>query len=197
MLAGMPDSRFWDELVGPPSPPEQARARRRQQASEARFDHALDLVDQAADAAAKGDHGALRDLVARMDRVEFDDFEERHPPSAALEVQLSEIVDDLIPDDTDTDAGFGDTWVDHLVQQADLALPPPVARWVRLVVGMAAEEYQLSNAELEAIDRVRGGLHPDRDRDLAIWLAERDQRPRADVLCEGIQALAWLRAATW
>jgi hypothetical protein len=195
MLAGMPDSRFWDELVGPPSSPEQARARRRQQASEARFDYALDLVDQAADAAAKGDHGALSDLVARMDRMEFDDFEERHPPSAALEVQLSEIVDDLIPDDTD--AGFGDTWVDHLVQQADVALPLPVARWVRLVVGMAAEEYQLSNAELEAIDRVRGDLHPDRDRDLAIWLAELDQRPRADVLREGIQALAWLRAVTW
>jgi hypothetical protein len=195
MLAGMPDSRFWDELVGPPSSPEQARARRRQQASEARFDHALGLVDQAADAAAKSEQGVLSDLVARMDRVAFDDFEERHPPSAALDVQLSEMVDDLIPDDADAD--FGETWVDHLVHQADLALSPPIARWVRLVVGMAAEEYQLTNAELEAIERVRGGLQPDRDRDLAIWLAELDQRPRADVLREGIQALAWLRAVTW
>ena len=195
MLAGMPDSRFWDELVGPPSSPEQARARRRQQASEARFDHALGLVDQAADAAAKSEHGVLRDLVARMDRMEFDDFEERHPPSAALDVRLSEMVDDLIPDDADGD--FGDTWVDHLVHQADLALSPPVARWVRLVVAMAAEEYQLTSAELEAIDRLQGGLHPDRDRDLAIWLAELDQRSRGDVLREGIQALAWLRAVTW
>lgn len=195
MLAGMPDSRFWDELVGPPSSPEQARARRRQQASEARFDHALGLVDQAADAAAKSEHGVLRDLVVRMDRMEFDDFEERHPPSAALDVRLSEMVDDLIPDDADGD--FGDTWVDHLVHQADLALSPPVARWVRLVVAMAAEEYQLTSAELEAIDRLQGGLHPDRDRDLAIWLAELDQRSRGDVLREGIQALAWLRAVTW
>jgi hypothetical protein len=195
MLASMPDSRFWDELVGPPSSPEQARARRRQQASEARFEHALGLVDQAADAAAKGEHGVLSDLVARMDRMEFDDFEERHPPNAALDVRLSEMVDDLIPDDAD--AGFGDTWVDHLVHQADLALSPPIARWVRLVVAMAAEEYQLTNAELEAIERLQGGLHSDRDRDLAIWLAELDRRPRADVLREGIQALAWLRAATW
>ncbi len=159
------------------------------------MDHALGLVDQAADAAAKGELGALSDLVARMDRMEFDDFEERHPPSAALDVRLSELVDDLIPDDAD--AGFGDTWVDHLVHEADLALSPPIARWVRLVVGMAAEEYQLTNAELEAIERVRGGLQPDRDRDLAIRLAELDQRPRADVLREGIQALAWLRAVTW
>jgi hypothetical protein len=195
MLAGMPDSRFWDELVGPPSSPEQARARRRQQASEARFDHALGLVDQAADAAAKSEHGVLRDLVVRMDRMEFDDFEERHPPSAALDVRLSEMVDDLIPDDADGD--FGDTWVDHLVHQADLALSPPIARWIRLVIAMAAEEYQLTNAELEAIDRLQGGLHPDRERDLAIWLAELDQRSRGDVLREGIQALAWLRAVTW
>jgi hypothetical protein len=195
MLAGMPHSRFWDELAGPPSSPEQARARRRQQASEARFDHALGLVDQAADAAARSEHGALSDLVARMDRMEFDDFEERHPPSAALDVRLSELVDDLIPDDAD--AGFGETWVDRLVHEADLALSPPVARWVRLVVGMAAEEYQLTNAELEAIERLGGDLHPDRDRDLAIWLAELDRRPRADLLREGIQALAWLRAVTW
>jgi hypothetical protein len=47
-------------------------------------------------------------------------------------------------------------------------LAAPVARWVRLVVGMAAEEYQLTNAEL-------------------------DQRPRSELLSEGIVALAWLR----
>jgi hypothetical protein len=195
MLAAMPDNRFWDELAGPPSSPEQARARRRQQASQARLDHAFGLVDQAADAAAKGDHQTLSDLVARMDRMELDDFEERHPPSFALDVRLSEMVDDLIPDDTE--GAFGDTWVDHLVHEADLALPPPVARWVRLVVGMAAEEYQLSNAELEAIDRVRGGLPADQEREQAAWLAELDERPRGDLLREGIQALSWLRTGTW
>jgi hypothetical protein len=46
MLAGMPDNRFWDELAGPPSSPEQAQARR-QRASQARLDHALGLVGQA------------------------------------------------------------------------------------------------------------------------------------------------------
>lgn len=71
------------------------------------------------------------------------------------------------------------------------------ARWVRLMVGMAAEEYQLTNAELEAVERVRGGLHPDQEREQAIWLAELDQRPRSDLLREGIQALAWLRTAIW
>jgi hypothetical protein len=163
--------------------------------SQARLDYALDLVDRAADAAAKGDQQALSGLVARMDRTEFDDFEERHPPSFALDVRFSEMVEDLVSDDDA--AGFGDTWVDHLVQQADLALPPLTARWVRLMVGMAAEEYQLTNAELEAVERVRGGLHPDQEREQAIWLAELDQRPRSDLLREEIQALAWLRIAIW
>ncbi len=195
MLAGMPDNSFRDELAGPPSSPEQARARGRQRASQARLDHALGLIDQAADAAAKGDHQTLDDLLARMDRMELDDFEECHPPSFALDVRLSEMVDDLIPDDAGV--AFGDTWVDHLVHAADLALTPSTARWVRLVVGMAAEEYQLSNAELEAVDRVRGGLPADPEREHAVWLAELDQRPRSELLREGIEALAWLRTVTW
>jgi len=33
---------------------------------------------------------------------------------------------------------------------------------VRLAVGLAADEYQFSNAELEAIERFRGGIRPDR-----------------------------------
>ena len=194
MLAGMPGNSNWDQLVGPPATPEQARARRRQQASQARLDHALGLVEQAVDAAEESDQPALAELVARMDRMTFDDFEECHPPSAALDLLLYEVVSDLIPDDDN--ARFGDTWVDHLVHQADLALSRPVARWVRLGVGMAAEEYQLANPELEAIERVRGGLHPDRDSDLVTWLAGIDQRPRGQLLREGIQALAWLRTIT-
>jgi hypothetical protein len=43
MLAGMPGNSNWDQLVGPPATPEQARARRRQQASQARWDLGLDL----------------------------------------------------------------------------------------------------------------------------------------------------------
>jgi hypothetical protein len=59
-------------LVGAPASPAQ---RRRQQASQARFDHAVGLVEQAAKAASTGDQPALEQLVARMDQVAFDDFE--------------------------------------------------------------------------------------------------------------------------
>jgi hypothetical protein len=64
------------------------------------------------------------------------------------------VVCDLVPDDTD--AGFGDTQVDHVVYHADHELAVGPDRWVRLAVGSAAEEYQLGNAELEAIERVPG-----------------------------------------
>lgn len=42
----------FDALLGPPASPAQ---RRRQQASQARFDHALGLIEQAAKAASAGD----------------------------------------------------------------------------------------------------------------------------------------------
>jgi hypothetical protein len=48
------------------------------------------------------------------------------PPSAALDYLLYDVVCDLITDDND--AGFGQTWVDHLVALADQDLAPPVAR---------------------------------------------------------------------
>jgi hypothetical protein len=96
-----------------------------------------------------------------MEQMDFDDFEQRHPPSAALDYLLYDVVCDLIPDDND--AGFGQTWVDHLVARADHDLALPVARWVRLVISLTSDEYQFSNAELEAIERVRGGIRPDRD----------------------------------
>ena len=38
-------------------------------------------------------------------------------------------------------------------------------------VGLASDEYQLSNAELEAIQRVRGSIRADRDGYLVTWLA--------------------------
>ena len=181
-----------DALLGPPATPAQ---RRRQQASQARFDHAVGLIEQAATAVSNGDQQALDAAVARMEQAAFDDFEQRHPPSAALDYLLYDVVCDLIPDDND--ASFGQTWVDHLVARADHDLPTPVARWVRLAVGLTAEEYQLSNAEQEAVDRVRGGVRPDRDSDLVTWLAQVDQRPRAELLRDGVQALVWLRAFTW
>jgi len=53
---------------------------------------------------------------------------------------------------------------------------------VRLAVGLAAEESQLGNTELEAIERIRSGQRPDRDSDLVTWLAQVDRRPRADRL---------------
>jgi hypothetical protein len=179
-------------LLGAPATPAQ---RRRQQASQARFDHAVGLVEQAAKAASIGDQPALQAVVARMDQVAFDDFEQHHPPSAALNFLLYDVVCDLVPDDTD--AGFGQTWVDHVVAHADHDLAPTVARWVRLAVGLAAEEYQLGNAELEAIQRVRGNVRADRDSYLVTWVAQVDRRPRAELLRDGVLALVWLRDFTW
>ena len=173
-------------LLGPPAT---AAQRHRQQASQARFDHAVELVDQAAKAASTSDQQALEAAVARMD------FEQHHPPSAALDYLLYEVVCDLVPDDDDP--RFGQTWIDHLVAHADRNLGPAVARWVRLAVGLTSDEYQLSNAELEAIERVRGGIQPDRDSSVVTWLAQVDQRPRAELLRDGIKALVWLRNFTW
>jgi hypothetical protein len=177
----------FDALLGPPATPAQ---RRRQQASQARFNHAVGLVEQATKAASANDQSALDQLVARMDQAPLDDFEQHHPPSAALNFLLYDVVCDLVPDDSD--AGFGQTWVDHLVAHADNDLAPTAARWVRLAVGLAAEEYQLGNAELEAIERVRGNVHADRDSYLVTWLAQIDQRPRAELLRDGVLALVWL-----
>ena len=64
-------------------------------------------------------------------------------------------------------------------------------------VGLTSDEYQLSNAEQEAIERVRGGIRPDRDSYLVTWLAQVDQRPRVELLRDGVQALVWLRDFTW
>ena len=186
------DNDDLEALLGPPATPAQ---RRRQQASQARFDHAAGLVEQAAKAASSSDQQALDAAVAGMEQMAFDDFEQRHPPSAALDYLLYDVVCDLIPDDND--AGFGQTWVDRLVAHADHDLAPSVARWVRLAVGLAADEYQFSNAELEAIERFRGGIRPDRASYLVTWLAQADQRPRAELLRDGVQALVWLRDFTW
>jgi hypothetical protein len=181
-----------DVLLGPPATPAQ---RRRQQASHARFDHAVGLVEQAAKAASTSDQPALDQLVARMEQTAFDDFEQCHPPSAALDYLLYDQVCELVPDDDD--AGFGQTWVDHIVAHADHDLAPGAARWVRLAVGLTSDEYQLSNAELEAIERVRSGIRADRDSNLVTWLAQVDPRPRAELLRDGVQALVWLRDFTW
>jgi hypothetical protein len=186
------DNDDLDALLGPPPTPAQ---RRRQQASQARFDHAVGLVERAAKAASSSDQQALDAAVAGMEQMDFDDFEQRHPPSAALDYLLYDVVCDLIPDDND--AGFGQTWVDHLVTRADRDLALPVARWVRLVISLTSDEYQFSNAELEAIERVRGGIRPDRDSYLVTWLAQVDQRPRAELLRDGVQALVWLWDFTW
>ena len=183
------DNDDLDALLGPPATPAQ---RRRQQASQTRFDHAVGLVEQAASIS---DQQALDAAVARMDQMAFDDFEQRHPPSAALDYLLYDVVCDLIPDDND--AGFGQSWVDRLVAHADRDLAPSVARWVRLTVGLAADEYQFSNAELVAIERFRGGIRPDRASYLVTWLAQVDQRPRAELLRDGVRALVWLRDFTW
>ena len=176
-------------LVGAPASPAQ---RRRQQASQARFDHAVGLVEQAAKAADTDDQPALDQLVARMEQTASDDFEQCHPPSAALDYLLYDVVCDLVPDDDD--AGFGQTWVDHVVSHADHDLAVGPARWVRLAVGLASDEYQLGNAELEAMERVRGGIQSDRNSNLVTWLAQVDQRPRGELLRDGVQALVWLRA---
>ena len=188
-MSGIDD---FQALLGVPVTPVQ---RRRQQASQARFDRAVGLVEQAARAAGTGDQAALDGLVARMDQAAFDDFEQCHPPSAALNYLLYEVVCDLVPDDAD--AGFGDTWVDHVVSHADQELPAGPGRWVRLAVGLAAEEYQLGNAELEAIERVRGGVGADRGSSLVTWVAQVDRRPRAALLGDGVVALVWLRAFGW
>jgi hypothetical protein len=188
----MSDLDGFDALLGPPATPAQ---RRLKQASQARFDHVLELVEQAAKAASTDDQAALAALVVRMDQAAFDDFEQCHPPSAALDFLLYQVVCELVPDDAD--ARFGDTWVDHVVYHADQDLPAGVARWVRLAVGLAATEYQLANAELEAIERVRGDQCPDRDSDLVTWLGEVNPQPRNQLLREGVQALVWLRAFTW
>jgi hypothetical protein len=179
-------------LLGAPATPAQ---RRRQQASQARFDHAVGLVEQAAKAASANDQQALDAAVGRMDQAAVDDFEQHHPPSAALNFLLYDVVCDLVPDDAD--AGFGQTWVDHIVAHADHDLAPTAARWVRLAVGLAAEEYQLGNAELEAIGRVRGNVRADRDSYLVDWVAQVDRRPRAELLRDGVVALVWLRAFGW
>jgi hypothetical protein len=189
MLSAMAPIDNFDALLDPPATPAQ---RRRQQASQARFDHAVGLVEQAAKAADIDDRPALDQLVARMEQTAFDDFEQCHPPSAALDYLLYDVVCDLVPDDDD--AGFGQTWVDHVVSHADHDLAVGSARWVRLAVGLASDEYQLGNAELEAIQRVRGAIQPDRHSNLVTWLAQVDQRPRAELLREGVQALVWLRA---
>ena len=66
------DNDDFDALLGPPATPAQ---RRRQQASQARFDHAVGLVEQAAKAASISDQQALDAAVGRMEQVAFDDFE--------------------------------------------------------------------------------------------------------------------------
>jgi hypothetical protein len=101
-----------------------------------------------------------------MEQVALDDFEQRHPPSAALDYLLSDVVCDLVPDDSDT--GFGQSWVDNLVVTPTATLPG------RGPLGPA-------------------GGRPDRDGYLVTWLAQVDQRPRAELLRDGIQALDWLR----
>jgi hypothetical protein len=189
MLSAMAPMDNFDEPLGPTATPAQ---RRRQQASQARFDHAVGLVEQAAKAADTDDQPALDQLVARMEQTALDDFEQCHPPSAALDLLLYDVVCDLVPDDDD--AGFGQTWVDHVVSHADHDLAVGPARWVRLAVGLATDDYQLGNAELEAIERVRGSIQPDRNSNLVTWLAQVDQRPRAELLRDGVQALVWLRA---
>jgi hypothetical protein len=191
MLRRMTDLHRWAEVFGPPTSKAQAQARRRQQASQARFDHALDVVDQAATAVSVGEQDRLDRLVSSLDRLAFDDFEQHHPGYAAVDFAIYDVICDLVADDDD--AGFGQTWIDRLVAHADRDLPGPVARWVRLTVAFTADEYQLSTQELEAIDRFRGELRPDRDTNLVAYLASRDQRPPAEHLRDGVRALAWLR----
>jgi hypothetical protein len=190
----MTDLPRWAEVLGPPTSKAQAQARRRQQASQARFDHALEVVDQAAAAVSAGDQGRLDRLVGSLDGLAFDDFEQQHPGHAAVDFALYDVICDLCDlVEDDEEAGFGQSWIDRLVAHADRDLPGPAARWVRLAVGFAADEYRLSNQEREAIDRLRGELRPDRDTNLVPYLAGRDQRPPAEHLREGICALAWLR----
>jgi hypothetical protein len=187
----MTDLHRWAEVLGPHTSKAQAQARRRQQASQARFDHALDLVDQAATSVSADDQDRLDRLVSSLDGLAFDDFEQHHPGHAAVDFAIYDVICDLVEDDDE--AGFGQTWIDRLVAHADRELPGPVAGWVRLAVGFTADEYQLSNQEREAIDRLRGELQPDRDTSLVTYLASRDPRAPAEHLRDGIHALAWLR----
>jgi hypothetical protein len=187
----MTDVRRLEKVVGPPVSKAQAQARRRQQASQARFEHALGLVDQAAGAVSADSQTRLDRLVGSLDDLAFDDFEQHHPGYAAVDFALYDVVCDLVEDDED--AGFGQTWVDRLITHADHELPEAAARWVRLAIGFAADEYRLSNPEREAVDRYRGELRPERDTNLVSYLADRDQRPPAAHLRDGIHALAWLR----
>jgi hypothetical protein len=76
-------------------------------------------------------------------------------------------------------------------------VPVPEDNAYDAAVSLASDEYPLSNAEQEAIQRVRGGIRADRDGYLVSWLAQVDQRPRAKLLRDGVQALVWLRAFTW
>jgi hypothetical protein len=185
----MTDADRWAEVLGPPT--SKAQARRRQHASQARFDHALDVVDQAATAVSADSQTRVDRMVGSLNELAFDEFEQQHPGYAALDFALYDVVCDLIEDDED--AGFGQTWIDRLVTHADHELPVAAARWVRLAVAFTADAYQLSNPELEAIDRYRGELRPDRDTNLVAYLASRDQRSPAAHLRDGIHALAWLR----
>jgi hypothetical protein len=155
------------------------------------LNHALELVDQAATTVSANEQDRLDRLVSALDGLAFDDFEQHHPGHAALEVAIYDVICDLVDDDDQAD--FGKTWIDRLVAHADRELPGPVAQWVRLALGFTADEYQLSNQELEAIDRLRGDLHPDRDTDLVAYLASRNLRAPAQHLRDGILALAWLR----
>ena len=75
-------------------------------------------------------------------------------------------------------------------------MPVPEDNAYDAAVSLASDEYQLSNAEQEAIQRVRGGIRADRDGYLVTWLAQVDQRPRAELLRDGVQALVWLRHFT-
>jgi hypothetical protein len=196
MLRRMTDLHRWAEVLGPPTSKTQAQARRRQQASQARFDHALEVVDQAARTVSIGDQDRLDRLVSSLDALAFDDFEQHHPGHAAVDFAIYDVIGDICEVVEDDEAGFGQTWIDQLVAHADRELPGPAARWIRLAVGFAADEYQLSNQELEAVDRLRGELRPDRDTNLVSYLASRDQRPQAEHLRDGIHALAWLRGRT-
>ena len=184
-----------DDRVARPAPPPPPPPRRPPKPPHTRYDPGVGLIEPAPRGPSGSDQQALDAAVARMEQAAFDDFEQHHPPSAALDYLLYDVVCDLIPDDNE--AGFGQTWVDHLVAHADHDLAPPVARWVRLAVGLATDEYQFSNAEQEAIERFRGGIRPDRDSYLVTWLAQADQRPRAELLRDGVQALVWLRDFTW
>jgi hypothetical protein len=68
---------FWHQTasVSPATPAQ----RRRQQASQAPFDHAVGVVEQATEAASISDQRTLDAAVARMEQMAFDDFEQRHP----------------------------------------------------------------------------------------------------------------------